>query len=44
VGTREESVPINHQRQGLNETCIAVGFHGGDELYNCLPGHQTVGI
>src|SRR5919201_2623210 len=33
VGTRKEGVPINHQRQGLNETCITMGFHGGYELY-----------
>src|SRR5437870_8582393 len=44
VGTRKEGMPIHHQRQGLDETSITIGFHSGDELDECLPGHQTVRI
>ena len=44
VRTGKEGVAIDHQWQGLYETCIPTGFHGGNELYKGLPGHQTVRI
>ena len=44
VGTRKEGLPIHHERQGLDETCITRGFHRSDELDECLACHQTVRI